>query len=522
MSMGYTTTQEDQLNDEVITPLHLVQEAELPVSGASLRSVDGAVLWLEPVLRRLHLVAPASHPLLADFNGEAEVFRENLQHLTAPLSPSNAAALRRALPNLTPRPLGLATSAGFGDRLGLATPGHVRALQRILLQNPTANILPIFAQQSAREITRTRRSPREVLDDATWGAFEAGWTDVVGADADHLKTTADIDRWAIEGFSFYTIDPGDRVDDSATDASPAELIAKIEELPWTTLETSQAELFHSYQNYVLEAEGVRIAFDRPAVARAAARYGPALAHVVTMYHHLKGLQIPFELEISVDETSTPTTLLEHAFLALELNRLGVHWVSLAPRLVGRFEKGVDFRGDMGELIRTLHGHARLARMLGPYKLSLHSGSDKFRVYEPIVRATRGCVHLKTAGTSYLEALRVVASQDPALFRLILDLARERFADERASYHVSARASAVPNPRSLTDEELPQLLDIEDTRQVLHVTFGSTLDNFGDELKACLQAHAEVYSEGLARHFERHLRPFVVSEKGADRAAGDER
>src|SRR5690606_34105975 len=108
----------------------------------------------------------------------------------------------------------------------------------------------------------------------------------------------------------------------------------------------------------------------------------------------------------VDETSYPTKLVEHAYVALELRRLGVEVVSLAPRFVGRFEKGVDFRaddsGDLAELTRTLAGHAGIARALGPYKLSLHSGSDKFSVYPAIAEATGGLVHLKTAGTSYLE------------------------------------------------------------------------------------------------------------------------
>ena len=87
---------------------------------------------------------------------------------------------------------------------------------------------------------------------------------------------------------------------------------------------------------------------------------------------------PFELEVSVDETETPTTHAEHVYIASELKRLGVDWVSLAPRFIGRFEKGVDYIGDLGA---GRPGRARRHRPpLGPYKLSLHSGSDKFSVY----------------------------------------------------------------------------------------------------------------------------------------------
>ena len=125
-----------------------------------------------------------------------------------PLTAENAAALRQRLTWLIPQPLGLRTTAGLGDRLGLATPGHALAVQG-------TGIAPIFAQQSVRENARTRRTPQQVIDDATWGVFQAGWRQPWGADADHLKTTADIDSFYDAGFTFFTIDPGDHVDNSA-------------------------------------------------------------------------------------------------------------------------------------------------------------------------------------------------------------------------------------------------------------------------------------------------------------------
>lgn len=491
--------------------LQLIEDSGLPLVAASLRVVPGApeaALWLAPAPRRFNLAAPSGHPLLARFEGEVSDFRSGLQRLEGELTPANAAALRVALPNLTPRPLGLGTSVGFGDRLGVATPGHVRALTRTLRAHPEARIEPIFAQQSIREMARTRREPLEVLDDATWGAFEAGWEGPVGADADHLKTTADIDRCAARGFTFYTLDPGDHVDDAAATTTPEQIGAKLAALPWDGLETTQAELMAAYGGRRIEADGVELAFDAEGVARAAAKYGAALAHIARMYRHLIGTGVPFELEVSVDETGTPTTLLEHGFMALELRRLGVEWVSLAPRIVGAFEKGIDYRGDREELLRYLREHAALARALGPYKLSLHSGSDKFSVFGPIAEATRGLVHLKTAGTSYLEALRVLARFEPALFRNVLELSRERFETDRRTYQISAELSAVPAASDLTDAQLPGLLDDDDARQVLHVTFGSVLDAFGDQLAGALTARHEEYSEGLAQHFDKHLEPFA--------------
>src|SRR5688572_30490520 len=96
--------------------------------------------------------------------------------------------------------LGLEPSFGFGDRIGLATPGHVAAMKAA-----GRGILPIFAQQSIREMTRTRRTPEQVIATAVDGMTAAGWDEVSGADADHLKTFADIDATAAAGFVFYTI-----------------------------------------------------------------------------------------------------------------------------------------------------------------------------------------------------------------------------------------------------------------------------------------------------------------------------
>jgi hypothetical protein len=265
---------------------------------------------------------------------------------------------------------------------------------------------------------------------------------------------------------------------------------------------------------LVRLRAINLFLDRPVLLRAAAKYGPAIAHTVSMYRHLKSLLggKPWELEVSVDETALPTTVYEHFFIASELRRLGVAWVSMAPRYVGRFEKGVDYQGSLVEFEASLGQHAEVARYFGGYKLSLHSGSDKFSVYDIAARLTRGQVHLKTAGTSYVEGLRVLAAHEPALFRRILALARDRYEIDRASYHVSARLSNVPQPGDLSDAQLPALLDRFDARQVLHVTFGSVLDRFGSELIAALRSHEDAYMETLRIHFARHLLPLAGTSR----------
>jgi hypothetical protein len=464
--------------------------------------------------KQLGLLAPGESLLLRRFEGE-RLDRGGQTLLLCPLSHANALALRAVLPWLTPQPLGLATSAGCGDRLGLATPGHVRAARAV------GGIAMIFAQQSIREMTRTGRDPDHVMDDATWGTFQEGWQEGVGADADHLKTVADVDHCVAAGFTFYTIDPGDHVDSSADTAAESVIRAGYQALPWDRLDSSPTAMLAAYAGKHFDLEDQTLTLDEQTIERAAVKYGRAAAHTAAMYRHLASVigDRPFELEVSVDETETPTSHAEHWFIANELRRLGVRWVSLAPRYVGRFEKGVDYIptsapaggmcGDLGEFERDFAGHARIARAMGPYKLSLHSGSDKFSIYGIAARQARGLIHLKTAGTSYLEALRATAGFDPGLFREILAFAIERYPVDRASYHVSADLRNVPDPSSIPDARLPGLLELFDTRQVLHVTFGSVLTSergFKERLFAGLAAHEEEHYEALERHFIRHLAP----------------
>jgi len=418
-----------------------------------------------------------------------------------PLTPANAAEMRVRLPWLRPVPLGLRTSAGCGDRLGLATPGHIRAMRR------ASGVAPIYAQQSMRENARTGRTPQQVVDDAIWGIVQEGWREPWGADADHLKSLEDIDLCVAAGYTFFTIDPGDHVDNDAHTASLDELKDKIHALPWSELEDTPVQLHERYLDKSFSVEDLTIVFDSASLARAAAKYGRAIAHTARMYRHLVARSQDFEFEMSVDETETPTSIGEHYFIASELKRLGVQWVSLAPRYIGRFEKGVDYIGDIAEFETDLAKHAAIARVLGPYKLSIHSGSDKFSIYPIVAKQSNGLAHLKTAGTSYLEALRAVAQAQPDLFRRIVAYAIERYPEDRATYHVSAELSRVPSLDSLSNDELTRLLDQFDARQVLHVTFGSVLGNF-QELLPVLADHEETHYAALEVHFVKHLEPFA--------------
>lgn len=488
----------------------LLAQTQLKILPRSLVRHQGNEYGLIDTMGDMKLVVMVSNQPSSgiEFDGEAVEFQGSTLQI-CPLNSYNAAALRARLPWLQPQLLGLQTSAGMGDRLGLATPGHVRAVR-----HADGKIAPIFAQQSIREMTRTGRTPAQVMDDALWGVFQEGWQGGFGADADHLKTPQDIETCLEAGFSFFTIDPGEYVDHRAETASLNDLLEMTTALPSEITDEARSLL-----NRTFDLEGHMLRFSEYSLYKAVVKYGRALQHVAMMFHHLeqKAGGRPFELEISVDETETPTSHAEHVYIASQLKKYGVRWVSLAPRFIGGFEKGVDYIGDPAEFEADIAGHAAIARVFGPYKLSLHSGSDKFSIYPAAMRQTRGMVHLKTAGTSYLEALRTIGSLDEELFREIYEFALKRYETDRASYHVSAELIHVPQSGSVTD--WAALLDQFDAREILHVTFGSVLTlrqndgsfQFYDRLIRCLKAHPEAYAENLEHHFVRHFSPFIAEE-----------
>lgn len=407
-----------------------------------------------------------------------------------PLTSVAAARMRELVPALAPQPLGTTRSSfGFGDRLGLATPGHVRALRA-----SRGSLAPVLAQQSARELERTGRTLRDVLDAATWGAIETGWTAGYGADADHLRTETEVADAIASGFTILTLDPSGAVDGAAARSTGHDLERRVRALPWDALEDDWEAVRHRYTRA-----------DELELARTVATYGGAIARVVALVRPAtETAAATLDIEVSADEIDVPTTPFAHRFLATELRRLGIPLTCLAPRFPGIWRKGVEVEGSLDEIARAAVLHARVAHEEGGHKVSVHSGSDKLAVY-PLLAAAGGRWHVKTSGTSYLEALRVVASADSALFLEILDVAREAFARDRSSYTV-AESARLPDGRTSPDMQLPALLDDADARQCLHVTFGSVLTDavLAPRLHATLARHTEAYAGALERHLARHL------------------
>ena len=371
-------------------------------------------------------------------NGEGNLF---------PLTIENAKVIMDLFEFTRPKShKGCDATIGLGDRLGLATAGHIRLVRDY-------DIFPVFAQQSIRELNLTGRTYEEVLASAVWAVFREGYTKGYGADGDHLKTHEEV-KYALDcGFTMITLDCSEHIPDGL------EAVVKF-----------AAEIYNTF---------------------------------------IRGKNIDFEL--SIDETQTVTTPEDHIFVAEALKKEGVEIVSLAPRFCGEFQKGIDYIGDVDQFEKEFKTHVDIAAKYG-YKISVHSGSDKFSVFPIVGSLSNGRYHLKTAGTNWLEAVRVIAENEPELYREMHSFALDNLAEARQYYHITCDVSKIAPIESIPDENLPSYLDEDDSRQVLHITYGLILQaknndgtpRFHDRIYKALKKHESDYIAALEKHIGKHL------------------
>ena len=472
--------------------------ADRGVVAESVSMTDGRLFVLaesgnEPSL----IVASLKQDALDGFSGERlsiDKCKEPYHAAICPLTHANAARLRETLPRTAPSVLDCRESFGTGDRIGgsaPATPGHIAALEG-------TGMVPVLAQQSVRENHKTGRTYEQVMDDVTWSVFRTGYDGQWGSDADHQKELDGLDEAVRAGFTMFTLDPSEMIDNTAVTDSDSVLSGKLRSL---FASERDAEAFVSRY-------AGRDGADRTAVVRSTVKYLRAVRHAVQAYRRLAELRgsSGFNFELSIDETAATTTAIDHRIIATECIREGVELFSLAPRFEGAFEKGIDYKGSVEGFRRSLATHAALARELGEYRLSLHSGSDKFSIYPVFGEVTDGFFHIKTAGTSYLEAVKVSAATDMDFFRRILGLSLDTFEDNAASYEISANPVNVPAPSILDrDHAIGEIEGNPDMRQVLHIAFGVVLSEMGGELRTLLQNNDSLYKEYLVKHIGRHVK-----------------
>ncbi|MEN3185319.1 MAG: tagaturonate epimerase family protein [Atribacterota bacterium] len=415
----------------------------------------------------------------------------------------NYRALTQFFPSLRPVTFNHRPSFGCGDRLGMVSAAHLKALAEF-------PVFPVIAQQSPRELERTQRTFQDVLLGAVWGILESGYQGPFGADADHVKE----EKYLLEarnlGFSMYTLDVSENVAYSALTWPEHELSRRYE-----TLTTEEREIFKYYEGKSLRlSESVRVNFEGTKLLPLVLAYLPAIERVEYLYHLLKEELSSFDLEISLDEGGILTSKEAHFFVAEELHRRGIDFRSLALRFPGAFEKGIDYLGDLQEFAQALRQHMVVVRNIGGYRLSLHSGSDKFSVYPVFFRETGGIFHLKTSGTSWLEALMVVAEKNPGLFHRVYRIAYETFEENCRAYQLSVKKETIPEDlRNVPEKDFPLLLRDTAIRQFFHVAYGSILGRVGPEIRQFLFAEEAQHYARVCENIKRHLAVLFGREKG---------
>lgn len=328
------------------------------------------------------------------------------------------------------------------------------------------NISCFLAQQSVREIQRTKRTFQDVIDSASISVFLSDLKLPWGADADHLKQESSIEEAVNAGFTHFTFD-------------------LIDELRrnWQAVTDRVSHLYSFTKNLMKKKD--------------------------------------FTVEISLDETEGPVKLSNLEHLLVELKRQKIKVDEVAPRFPGYFEKAIDYywkmdngkkNKDTKEFEDYLKEVVKLADKYS-FRISVHSGSDKFTLYPIISRLTNN-VHLKTAGTYYLEELKVVAKHNLALFKEIYISSLKQFQKDRASYELSANLNNVPDVLKLSNEQVVALLTSnsgsDDLRQVLHVTYGSVLTNkeLAEGIFTVLKENKDDYFANLSNHLKLHINPFL--------------
>ena len=264
-----------------------------------------------------------------------------------------------------------------------------------------------MAQQSIRELNLTGRTYDDVLDAVTFAVYREGFKRGFGADGDHLKTAEELEYAIKCGYTMITLDCSEHIRNDINAMSEEQVAKEYHE-------DEALESLYIGKSFDI-GEGVTISFEETEFKRTVLIYIKAIEFACSIYDkYIKNNNVDYE--ISIDETATPTTPLQHFFVANELKRRGVKFTTMAPRFCGEFQKGVDYIGDLGQFEKEFSVHATIARHFG-YKISVHSGSDKFSVFPAIGKYTRGMFHVKTAGTNWLEAMKLVAMKDAKLYEI---------------------------------------------------------------------------------------------------------
>lgn len=387
-------------------------------------------------------------------------------------------------------------SFGLGDRLGNASPAHLELFKDY-------NVFPVLAQQSKRELSLTDRTYKDIVDSAVEASEAAGWQFQFGADGDHLKTPEDIGIALDAGCSMITLDCSDEFPEEAPDANAY----------WDGLTEEKRALYlgfrESYRAFIKDAneQGMTYAeLTEEDFRNTVAFYDKVADYIVDIYANvIKAADRDIDFEVSIDETPFETEPFAHWLIGGVLERNGIVAFSMAPRFVGHFEKGIDYRGDLDAFRASIAQHEAIAKHYA-YRISVHSGSDKYAIFPIVADVIKRPFHIKTAGTHWLEAVRLVAEKDAELFRQFYKLAKDNFAAAKELYVIRTGLDDISDVSEHSEDQYAELLNDDDYRQFFHVNYGAILadKDAKDGLEACMKNEEERYHELLNINMKKHL------------------
>ncbi len=415
-------------------------------------------------------------------------------------------------------PLKLAkNSIGVGDRFTQEAQAQLRACQ--LAANQDVTVVPVW-NKSNREHMIIGSDPASVRAAAGAAIAKAGWTQGWHVDADHIRLET-VDRF-LPHCDFYTIDVADSIGKAAAPNAVKQFVDNHPELAG---------------RLVIPGIAGGVETSRAAVEAIANKYLFAAQDAGVIYRHIEKAKGPgqFIAEVSMDETDKPQTPVELLMILAALADEGVPLQTIAPKFTGRFNKGVDYVGDVGQFEKEFNDDLCVIRyaiqkygLPDNLKLSVHSGSDKFSIYGPIHRAIRkhnAGLHLKTAGTTWLEeviGLAEAGGDGLALAKEIYAAALAHVDELCAPYATvididRARLPTTAAVAKWTSAEFVGALQHEPSckdfnpslRQLLHVGF-KIAAKLGERYLSLVRQNHEVVARNVTHNlFERHIKPVFL-------------
>jgi len=401
---------------------------------------------------------------------------------------------------------------GVGDRFAHQAKAQLQAC--VQLANDGVDIVPVW-NKSNREHDFIGSEPQSVFDAANAAVDSIGWDKGWHVDADHINMET-VDKY-LECSDFFTIDVADYIGQMPEENLIVDFIDRHPELIGSV--------------YI---EGIEKPFEisRVYVEEVTAKYLFAVQAAAKIYRHIDSKKSEFIAEVSLDETDLPQTPPELLIILAALADEDVKLQTIAPKFTGRFNKGVDYVGDLVQFEKEFNDDlAVIAHAISKYglpenlKLSVHSGSDKFSIY-PIIgaslRRTGAGVHLKTAGTTWLEELIGLAEAGGEGLLLAKHIYAVAFKNVDAlcgpyASVIDIDVNQLPSPENVIDWSGDQyantLRHVQDHpefnkhfRQLLHIAFKLAAKEgarYTDLLKINSKVVGKNVTENLyARHFKR--------------------